>query len=37
MGFLLSFYLGLWLLVNEGTSLVAFAVALYLLAGILGR
>ena len=37
MGFLLPFYLGMWLLVNEGSSLIAVAVAFYCFAGILGR
>lgn len=37
MGFLLPLYIALHMLVNEGTSFVAIAVAAYLFLGILGR
>jgi hypothetical protein len=37
MGFLITFYLSLYLFVNEGASFIGFAIALYLLAGTLGK
>jgi len=37
MGFLITLYVGAWLLVNESASFVGFAVAMYIMFGLVTR